>query len=379
MNTEDGKLKFEYAEPEQEKANGIKIKVIGVGGCGCNIINDMADFDLKAADLIAVNTDLQSMKLTNVENKIQIGKLITRGGGAGSNAEKGAAAAEEDRETLENALRGTDMLFITCGLGGGTGSGAAPVIADIARSLDILTVAVIITPFKVELRNSGKKKRVEDATVKLRDKVHSVITISNEKMNEVCEKGMSIPDAYKEVNRALIETVNGIVNMIVITGMQNIDFEDVKTALKQKGDTFLGIGRASGTDRSKKALELALNNKYIGEMDINGAKELLINFTGNIGLSDLKEIENLTKLTGNDVGLKYGVVNDMSLGNEIEVVLLISGINNKPVIIVNPDEIISNREARSSNRGSIKIKNIMDNDYVDAEIPTFQRNTVGYN
>lgn len=384
MDTEDGKLKFEYAEPEQEKVNGIKIKVIGVGGCGCNIINDMADFDLQAADLIAVNTDMQSMNLTNVENKIQIGKLITKGGGAGSNPEKGAAAAEEDRETLENQLRGTDMLFITCGLGGGTGSGAAPVIADIARSLDILTVAVVITPFNVELQDLRKKKRVDDATTKLRDKVNSIITISNEKMYEVCDSGMSILDAYKEVNKALIAAVKGIVNMITIPGMQNIDFEDVKTALKQKGDTFLGIGRASGTDRTKKAFESALNNHFIGEMDISGAKELLINFTGNIDLSDFKEIESLKKKTGKESGLKYGVVSDVSLGNEIEVVLLISGINNKPEIIVEADEIVSNRAARSSNRGMIKIKSIMENDYEDVEIPTFKRNTVqrnevGYN
>ena len=378
METMESKLKFEYADMERDESAGIKIKVIGVGGCGCNIINDMADFCLKDAELIAVNTDMQSIQRVNADDKIQIGNKLTKGGGAGSNPEKGEKAAEEDRDLLESKLRGTDMLFITCGLGGGTGSGAAPVIADIARGLDILTVGVVITPTKMELDNSRKKKIVEESMSRLKDKVNSIITISNQKIFEVCDIAMTVPQAYKEANKVLIEIVNGIVTMIAKPGLQNIDFEDVKATLKQKGDTFLGIGRASGTDKAKKALDRALKNPFIGDVDINGAKEMLINFVGNITVAELKEIENIKKLTGKDASLKYGVVCDDSTGDEIEVVILISGIKNQPVGVLPAEAVIPERVEKATGLMTVGVRGIVDNGYENVEIPTFQRVT-GYN
>lgn len=378
MDTMEGKLKFEYAEMERDETTGIKIKVIGVGGCGCNIINDMAEFCLKDAELIAVNTDMQSIQRVNADDKIQIGNKLTKGGGAGSNPDKGEKAAEEDRELLENKLRGTDMLFITCGLGGGTGSGAAPVIADIARGLDILTVGVVITPTKMELDNSKKKKIVDESMARLKEKVNSIITISNEKIFDVCDTAISVPQAYKETNKVLIEIVNGIVTMIAKPGLQNIDFEDVKATLKQKGDTFLGIGRASGTDKAKKALDRALKNPFIGDVDINGAKEMLINFVGNITVAELKEIENIKKLTGKDASLKYGVVCDDTTGDEIEVVILISGIKNQPLGAYQPEVIVAEKVEKATNLINLGIKGILENGYENVDIPTYQRN-IGYN
>ncbi|MCE5301365.1 MAG: cell division protein FtsZ [Spirochaetia bacterium] len=369
MEEKENGLKFEYGETEKGESAGIKIKVIGVGGCGCNIINDMSEIGVKDAELIAANTDLQSINRINANEKLQIGNKLTRGGGAGSDPEKGEKAAEEDRELIETKLRGTDMLFITCGLGGGTGSGAAPVIADIARGLDILTVGVVITPTRTELENPRKRRIVEDSMARLKEKVNSIITISNDKMFEVCDRQMTVPEAYKEVNKKMIEIINGIVTMISKTGLQNIDFEDVKATLKQKGDTYIGIGVASGTDRAKKAFDKALKNPFIGDMDLNGAKDMLINFVGNITLSELKEIDNIKKLTGREASVKYGIVCDGSAADEISVVVLISGIrhgeNNEPIM---PEKV----EIATKMLG-LGIKQMVEDNYANVDIPTFQR------
>jgi cell division protein FtsZ len=375
MDELEGKLKFEYAEMEADESTGIKIAVIGVGGCGCNIINDMAEFGMRDAELVAVNTDMQSLQRVSAGEKIQIGNKLTKGGGAGSNPDKGEKAAEEDRDLLESKLRGIDMLFITCGLGGGTGSGAAPVIADIARGLDILTVGVVITPTKMELDNSRKRKIVDESMGRLKDKVNSIITISNQKIFEVCDIAMTVPQAYKEANKVLINIVNGIVTMIAKPGLQNIDFEDVKATLRQKGDTFLGIGRASGTDKAKKAFERALKNPFIGEVDLNGAKEMLINFVGNITVAELKEIESIKRLTGKDASLKYGVVCDDNMGDEIEVVILISGIRSGATTasVSMPDIASEERVEVTTQMLGLGIKQIVDNNYENVEIPTYQR------
>ncbi len=374
MEELEGKLKFEYAEMEADETTGIKIKVIGVGGCGCNIINDMSEAGLSDADLIAANTDMQSLQRVLAGEKIQIGNKLTKGGGAGSNPEKGEKAAEEDRDLLESKLRGTDMLFITCGLGGGTGSGAAPVIADIARGLDILTVGVVITPTKMEMDNPRKRKIVEESMARLKDKVNSIITISNEKIFEVCELATTIPQAYKEANKVLIDIVNGIVAMIAKPGLQNIDFEDVKATLKQKGDTYLGIGRASGTDKAKKAFERALKNPFIGDVELNGAKEMLINFVGNITVAELKEIDNIKKMTGKDASLKYGVVCDDSMGDEIEVVILISGIKDGATSVgVMPDFAAEKKVEHVTTMIGNSVRTLVENNYENVEIPTFQR------
>jgi cell division protein FtsZ len=377
MDELEGKLKFEYAEMEADQSTGINIKVIGVGGCGCNIINDMAEFGLCEAELLAANTDMQSLQRIISAEKIQIGNKLTRGGGAGSNPEKGEKAAEEDRDLLENKLRGTDLLFITCGLGGGTGSGAASVIADIARGLDILTVGVVITPTRMEMDNPRKKKIVDESMSRLKEKVNSIITISNQKIFEVCDIAMTVPQAYKEANKVLINIVNGIVTMIAKPGLQNIDFEDVKATLKQKGDTFLGIGRASGTDKAKKAFERALKNPFIGDVELSGAKEMLINFVGNITVAELKEIESIKKLTGRDASLKYGVVSEDSLGDEIEVVILISGIKSGAATYnADPEPAVPEKVEIATQLLGLGVKQIVDSNYENVDIPTYQRSQI---
>lgn len=363
---EEGKLKFEYVKEEESQKVGPLIKVVGVGGCGCNIINDMVELSLGGAELVSVNTDLQSLNSRNADEKIQIGKKLTNGMGAGSKPEIGEKAAEEDRALIENKFRGTDMLFIAAGLGGGTGSGAGPVIADIARSLDILTVAVVITPAKSEMRNGAKKQIVEDTLKKLREKVNNVIVISNDKIRELCEN-MKVSASYREANKVLINIISGIVTMVATTGMQNIDFQDVKTTLRQRGDAFIGIGRASGTDRSQKALHKALNNPFIGAKDLAGAKTVLINFTGDVITKELDIIDDIQKLAGDNASVKYGIVEDISLGEDIEITVMVSGISGKE------EEEVSSEQLDTFKKMEIMAKQLVESGYEDIDKPSYER------
>ena len=283
---------------------------------------------IEGVELIAVNTDQQSLKSINATEKIQIGKSLTRGGGSGSDPAIGEKAAEEDREIIESKLTGTDLLFITAGLGGGTGSGASPVIADIARNKDILTIGVLITPFDDEL-DEKKIAIVENSFDRIKDKVNAIVVIPNQKIYEVFDMNFTMDDAYREINEIIIKQIKGIINMIVKVGRQNIDFQDVKTTLKESGNTFIGVSRGSGVDRAKKAFEEALKNPFIGDVDLKGAKHILINFTGQITLGDRKEIENIKKLTGKNASVKFGIVSDPSMGDQIEVTILIAGIKRK--------------------------------------------------
>jgi len=322
---------FEILETKEfEEYVGAIIKVMGVGGCGCNIINDMHTFGLNDAELIGVNTDVQSLGRINANEKIQIGKQLRRGRGSGNKPEIGQKSAEEDRGLIENKLTGTDMLFIVAGLGGGTGSGASPVIAELARSAGILTVAVVITPFKLEL-NEEKTRIVEESLASLKERADTVITISNEKLFKVFDKNKSIHEAYSEVNRALINIISGIVKMITVTGDQNIDFEDVKTALKEGGNAFIGIGKSGGMDRAKQAYENAIKNPFMDDVNLAGAKIILANYAGNITLNEIKEIENIKAqhdaMAEDKPWVKFGWANDQSMGDEIEVTILIAGIN----------------------------------------------------
>lgn len=364
---EDGKLKFDFAEETEKNEHvGPIIKVLGVGGCGCNIINDMVELSLTGAELVSVNTDLQSLNSRNANEKMQIGKRLTNGMGAGSRPETGEKAAEEDRDMIENKLRGTDMLFIAAGLGGGTGSGAGPVIADIARSLDILTVAVVITPFKCEMQKSAKKQIVEDTLKKLREKVNNVIVISNDKIRELCEN-LRLSESYREANKVLIGIITGIVTMVAKTGMQNIDFEDVKTTLKQRGDAFIGIGKASGTDRAQKALHKALNNPFVGAKELAGAKNVLINFTGDIITKELDIIDDIQKLAGDNASVKYGIVEDITLGEDIEVVVMVSGISGRV------EEEVTVEQQDTFNKMGRMAKQLVDDGYDNVDTPAYER------
>lgn len=362
------KLKFEMESTGSEETSGTQLKVIGVGGCGCNIVDDMYAMGVRGAEFISVNTDVQSLNSKEADDKIQIGKKLTGGRGAGQLPDKGEKAAEEDRELLEQKLKGTDMLFIAAGMGGGTGSGAAPVIADIARSLDILTVGVVITPMKLEMDKSDKKKIVDEAVAKMRDKVNALIVISNQMIFERCDRQLRLKEAYSEVNRVIANIIRGVIYVITETGTQNIDFEDVKTTLRQKGEAYIGIGRASGADRVEKAFMKAMNNPFMGDMSLGGARNVLVNFAGDVLLNEVAYIEQLKKETGEMASVKFGVVEDASFGDEIEVVVMVSGIVPRDL------EAPKKAEAETKNMRMNQItRRMAENDYNDIDIPAYER------
>ncbi|HDQ26390.1 MAG TPA: cell division protein FtsZ [bacterium] len=362
-------LKFSM-EDEIGGECGAKISVLGVGGCGCNIINDMTAADINGVELVAVNTDLQSLNRSGAE-KLQIGKKLTSGRGAGSKPEKGEKAAEEDRELVEERLRGTDMLFIVAGLGGGTGSGASPVIADVARSMDILTVGMVVTPFASEMKYGEKKKIVEEAVAKLKDKVSNIIVISNDRIREICDRQLKVQEAYREINAVMISIIKGVIDMITKSGTQNIDFADVKTTLKQKGDAFIGIGGAAGTDRAQKALSRAINNPFVGNGDIKGAKNILISFAGDIEVEELDTImEEVQMMAGEKASIKYGLFDGSGANDEIDLAILASGITHA----TEEADCGEEKEVHAKKLDDL-VKQFVDSDYENVDIPTFKRMT----
>jgi len=367
---EERKIKFELAEVENEveQETDVVLKIFGVGGCGCNIINDMKEIGLGISkiELIAVNTDKKALNKIQADDKIQIGRSLTKGNGSGNNPQVGEKAAEEDREIIEQKIKNTDILILTAGLGGGTGSGASPVIADIAKNLDSTIIGVLITPFEDEMSDK-KRKIVEEAIAKLREKVNAWVVISNEKLNEIFAADEPIESGYKAINKNIIEQIRGIIRMIVETGEQNVDFADIKTILRQQGNKFIGIGRGSGADRGKKALDNAINNPFFENIDYNGATDIIINFVGNITLQDRKEVvQSIKKLTGDNASVKWGMVKDESMGDDIEVTILISGIKEKSVV--------ENTEAETKRIQDIQT-HIIDNDYDSPilDLPAYKR------
>ena len=324
-----GKMKFELVEEQNTiiDSSDTLIKVVGIGGCGCNVINDMCQMTMRDVELIAINTDSQSLNKIDSHEKIQIGKKVAKGRGTGNTPEKAQKSAEEDRNIIENKLRGADMVVLVAGVGGGTGSGAGPVIADIARGMDILTAAFVITPFNVEL-NEEKSRIVRESYASLKDKVDMIVDIPNEKILELFTEDTGMDEAYKAVNIVLIDIMRGLVKMISKTGIQNIDFADVKRAMKGKGNSFMGVGKASGANRAKTAFENAIKNRFMGNPNLNDANFIVINFFGNMSVGDIKAIEELKlKYTGAGAMVKFGHTNVADMGDEIEVTMLISGLH----------------------------------------------------
>ncbi len=304
----------------------IRIKVIGVGGSGSNAVSRMAKCSIEGVELIAVNTDVQDLKTAKADQKISIGKAITNGLGTGMNPARAESAAEEDRENLKNILKGADLAFITCGMGGGTGTGAAPVIAEILKELGILTVAVVTTPFSFEGRERSliASKGVD----KLRDRVDTLITVSNDKIFKVIDSKTSVDSAFWMCDEVLRQAVQGISDLIVLPGIVNIDFADVKAILKNSGSALFGIGRAQGDNRAKEAALAALNSPLI-DVSSNKAKGVLFSVSGgeDISLAEIDEIAKVIKdRVSSDAKIIFGAVQDEKLKNgEIKVTIVATG------------------------------------------------------
>lgn len=305
------------------------IKVIGVGGAGGNAVNRMIDDGVQGVSFIAANTDVQALNSNKAENKIQLGPKLTRGLGAGSHPEVGQKAAEESEQTIEDALKGADMIFITAGMGGGTGTGAAPVVAKIARETGALTVGVVTRPFSFE--GPKRSKNAAEGIAQLKQYVDTLVIIANNRLLEMVDKKTPMMDAFKEADNVLKQGVQGISDLITSTDYVNLDFADVKTVMENQGAALMGIGRASGENRTVEATKLAISSPLL-EVSIDGAKQVLLNITGGPDLTlfeaqDASEI--VSKAAGDDVNIIFGTSINPNLGDEVVVTVIATGIDSE--------------------------------------------------
>ncbi len=304
-----------------------KIKVIGVGGGGCNAVNRMIESGVGGVDFIVANTDLQVLNVSNAETKLQIGKNITEGLGAGANPEVGREAALESKKEIEDALAGADMVFVTCGLGGGTGTGAAPIVAEIAQSQGALTVAIVTKPFKFEGR-----KRMEQAEVgleELKKHVDTIIVIPNDRLRDMIDRTTPIVEAFKEVDNVLRRGVQSISDLIAVSGLVNLDFADVKAVMQSRGNAIIGIGIGVGEDRAIEAARQAVASPLL-ETTIDGATDAIINITGGNTLT-LFEAEDAAEVVRNaantDINTIFGAVINENLNDEVIVTVIATGFD----------------------------------------------------
>jgi len=305
-----------------------KIKVIGIGGGGCNAINRMVDANLRNVELIAANTDLQSLSINKAPYKIQLGAKLTKGLGAGADPEIGEKAALEDREKIVEALRGAEMVFITAGMGGGTGTGAAPIVGGVAKEIGALTVGIVTKPFHFELER--KMEIAEEGIAKLMEVVDTLIVIPNQQLLEIVDRKTSILEAFRIADEVLRQGVQGISDLITIPGEINIDFADVKTIMNMSGGALMGTGVGKGENKAIEAAQLAINNPLLEDATITGAKGILVNVTGGNDLT-LFEYDEIVKLITsnacNDAMIIAGMVIDPSMANEVRVTVIATGFS----------------------------------------------------
>ena len=303
------------------------IKVIGVGGGGNNAVNRMVESELKGVQFLSVNTESQVLELSKADVTIQIGEKVTKGLGAGANPQIGEAAAQESREDIIKALEGADMVFVTAGMGGGTGTGAAPVVAECAKEVGALTVGVVTKPFAFE----GKRRRAaaEKGIEFLTQKVDTIIVIPNDKLLQVVDKKCSLSDAFGKADDVLRQGIKGISDLIQIPGLINLDFADVKTIMTEQGEALMGIGLATGENRAADAAKMAINSPLL-ETSIDGAKGILLNISGsaNLSLFEINEAaEIISEAADPDANIIFGSVIDESLGDKVQITVVATGFN----------------------------------------------------
>lgn len=304
-----------------------KIKVVGVGGGGGAGVNRMVEAGVKGVEFVAVNTDVQALHYNKAQKKLHIGKTITRGLGAGMDPELGRQAAEESQNEIRDALKDADMVFVTCGLGGGTGTGASPIVAEIARDIGALTVAVVTKPFSFE--GAQRKNLAERGYSELADKVDTIITIPNDKLLQVIDKKTSLLDAFMVVDEILQQGVQGIAELITVPGLINVDFADVKAVMSNAGSALMGIGQASGENKAVEAAKAAINSPML-EMNIEGAGGILFTITGGDGLG-MNEVNEAAKIitasAEEEAKIIFGTVIDKNMKDEIKITVVATGFN----------------------------------------------------
>ena len=380
---------FELVDNVQQSA---VIKVVGVGGGGGNAVRHMLNSDIEGVDFICANTDAQALTDLDARQIIQLGGNITKGLGAGANPEVGRQSALEDRDRIAESLKGADMVFITAGMGGGTGTGAAPVVAEVAREMGILTVAVVTKPFMFE---GGKRMSVAEAGLReLEETVDSLITIPNEKLLAVMGKKTSLLDAFGSANDVLLGAVQGIADLITRNGMINVDFADVKTVMSEMGNAMMGTARATGENRAREAAEAAVRSPLLEDINLQGAKGILVNITAgmDLNLGEFSEVGDIVREFASDSAtVVVGTVIDPEMTDELKVTVVATGLGGdreKPTKVVDNSRTLDgttdynqlDRPAvlrrRAVSRGNVAIDQSKDNeeqgvDYLD--IPAFLR------
>ena len=342
-----------------------KIKVIGVGGGGCNAVNRMIESGVGGVDFIVANTDLQVLNASKAETKLQIGKTITEGLGAGANPEVGREAALESKKEIEDSLAGADMIFVTCGLGGGTGTGAAPIVAEIAQNQGALTVAIVTKPFKFEGR-----KRMEQAEVgleELKKHVDTIIVIPNDRLRDMIDRTTPMLEAFKEVDNVLRRGVQSISDLIAVSGLVNLDFADVKAAMQNRGNAIIGIGIGVGEDRAIEAAKQAVASPLL-ETTIDGATDAIINITGGNSLT-LFEAEDAAEVVRNaantDINTIFGAVINENLNDEVIVTVIATGFDDSREEINTLDDDLPKNTSYMRDD---------EDDFDNVDIPPFLRN-----
>ncbi len=377
-----------------------QIKVVGVGGGGNNAVNRMIDANLKGVQFIAVNTDKQALFSSKAEFKIQIGEKITKGLGAGANPEIGKKSAEESRDEIRQALNGADMVFVTAGMGGGTGTGAAPIVAEIAKEMGILTVGVVTKPFGFE--GKVRRQHAEIGIESLGETVDTLVTIPNDRLLQVVEKKASIMQAFQVADDVLRQGVQGISDLISIPGLVNLDFADVKTIMYEKGLAHMGIGKAAGENRAREAAQMAIQSPLL-ETTINGSKGVLLNITGgtDLGLFEINEAAELvSEAADSDANIIFGAVIDDDMKDEIRITVIATGFEKYMGLAAEPlleeeteeknqkqdeteieassesdsnEEVLIDREEKPAQPDEADFKNEKNDGFEVLDIPTFLR------
>ena len=321
---------FEFDSLAEQKAN---LKVIGVGGAGGNAVNRMIQAGMSGVDFMVINTDAQDLENNAAENKIQIGKNLTKGLGAGAKAEIGKDAMDADKEVVKSIVEGADMVFITAGMGGGTGTGAAPIVAQIARELGILTVGIVTLPFNFE--GPKRMNRGLAGITELRKACDTVIAIPNQKLMSIVDEDTTVVEAFKQADSILHHASKGISDLINVHGLINLDFADVETVMKNMGEAVMGTGTASGQERAVLAAQQAISSPLLDNASVSGAQGVLVNITGGADLT-LKEVDQATSIifdeAGKDANIIFGAVIDPTLNDEIMVTVIATGFNRKAIV-----------------------------------------------
>lgn len=367
-----------------------RIRVVGVGGSGGNAIGRMMSCGIKGVDFVAINTDVQALHNNRAQQKIHIGKVLTKGMGAGMNPEIGKKAAEENKEEIQQALRGSDMVFITCGLGGGTGTGASSIVAEIARETGALTVAVVTKPFSFE--GTQRLRIAEEGLIELKQKVDTIIVIPNDRLLNIIDKKVSLLNAFGIVDDVLRQAVQGISDLIIYPGIVNLDFADIKTIMENSGPAIMGIGRATGDDRAIEAAKAAISSPLL-EFSIEGAKGVLFNVTGgsDLGMIEVAEAAKvITESADRDAKVIFGAVIDEKIKRgEIKITVIATGFSHngmghsnqlalesetiaRPTIDVEKKKVVG-KETKKEDETITAYKSPLGSDDDEWDIPTFLR------